>query len=273
MVGANPKFQIVGCAKSGGVPGHAAPCPAPSMALGGDGCTVRAAIPRSRSMRQGARRRNAGGEHAKAQNPRPARRRLRPIRSRTVSPSRNSPIVSRPPMKACPRSAPGRAGPAAAHGAYRARAGRIADAHAEPAPSHRARGADHTGQHEIVSLPLFRHQPALRRAVPQHLQGRPQGTSQLRRPGLLAGRDLQRQPRAGACPRDVRRPQAGRDRGVLPRQRRDAGARRPRPATGAAADFGFRRQCRAARAPARGERRRFQRRQVLAAGRLQALHR
>ena len=45
---------------------------------------------------------------------------------------------------------------------------------------------------------------------------------------------------------------AGRDRGVLPRQRRDAGTRRARPATGAAADFGFRRQRRAAGAAARG---------------------
>ena len=36
---------------------------------------------------------------------------------------------------------------------------------------------------------------------------------------------------------------------------------------------GLRRECRAAGAPARGERRRFQRRQVLATRRLQALHR
>ena len=59
---------------------------------------------------------------------------------------------------------------------------------------------------EILGLPLFRQQSALRRAVPQHLQGRPQRPSQLLRPGLLAGRDLQRQPRADARPRDFRRP-------------------------------------------------------------------
>ena len=51
----------------------------------------------------------------------------------------------------------------------------------------------------------------------------------------------------------LRRQEARRDRGVLPRQRRDAGARRPRPATGAAADLGFRRQRRAARAAACGD--------------------
>ena len=74
-------------------------------------------------------------------------------------------------------------------------------------------------------------------------------------------------------PGKLRCPQTRRHRGVLPRQRRDAGARRARPAAGAAADFGFRRQRGAAGAAACGRRRRFQRRQVLATGRAEALRR
>ena len=73
-------------------------------------------------------------------------------------------------------------------------------------------------------------------------------------------------------PETFRRPQARRDRGVLPRQRRDAGARRARSPAGAAADHRFRRQRRAAGAADGRRCRRFQRRQILAARRLQALH-
>ena len=44
--------------------------------------------------------------------------------------------------------------------------------HADASAPDRARRTDHAGQHEILRLPLFRQQSALRRAVPQYLQGR-----------------------------------------------------------------------------------------------------
>ena len=227
----------------------------------------------ARSMRQGAERRNAGGEHRRRKIPRgQAHTSIDTFDDRFPQPQFDDRFPTA--NESLPQIQ--RAGRARAAAQRTVRTEPVRVASLTPTltlPRDRARRTDHAGQHEILGLPLFRQQSALRRAVPQHLQGRPQGPPQLWRPGLLAGRDLQRQPRAGACPRDVRRQEARRDRGVLPRQRRDAGARRPRPATGAAADLGFRRQRRAARAAARGERRRFQRRQVLAAGRLQALHR
>ena len=192
--------------------------------------------------------------------------------SRTASRNRNSTTASRPRAKACVQRQVA-ARPAAAQGTRPSRSGSRRSTPTLTLPqADRARRTDHAGQHEILRLPLFRQQSALRSAVPQHLQGRPPRPPQLWRPRLLAGRDLQRQPRAGARPRELRCPQARRDRGVLPRQRRDAGARRARPPTGAAADFGFRRQRRAAGAAAGGRCRRFQRRQILAARRLQALH-
>ena len=92
------------------------------------------------------------------------------------------------------------------------------------------------------------------------------------RAGLLAGRDL-RQPRAAAYSGEFRRPQTRRDRRVLPRQRRDAGARCARPPIGAAADQQIWRQCGAAGAATRSRCLQFLGRQVLGAGRLQALHR
>ena len=276
MVGAIPKFQIVDRAEPGGSRWRVVSRRVVSCRLDGTGprwlrCSCRCPL----SSFNAARRRAPGcwrrtpKAHDTLQTSKAAADSVRgPFPQAAVRRS-----FSRPPTKACPSSS-AQVALAPARRTVRTEPvqGRLAVAHADPAASHRARRADDAGQHEVLGLPVFRQQSALRSAVPQHLQGRAQGPSQLWRPGLLAGRDLQRQPRAGARPRDFRRPQARRDRGVLPRQRRDAGTRRPRPANGAAADFGFRRQCRAAGAAARGQRRRFQRRQVLAAGRLQALH-
>ena len=53
------------------------------------------------------------------------------------------------------------------------------------------------------AFPYFGNNPRSEIAVPQRHQGRAQGPSQLFGAGLLAGRDLQRQPRAGACPRRI----------------------------------------------------------------------
>ena len=50
------------------------------------------------------------------------------------------------------------------------------------------------------AFPYLGNNPRTDAAVPERFQGRAPRPSQLRRPGLLAGRDLQRQPRADACP-------------------------------------------------------------------------
>ena len=52
-------------------------------------------------------------------------------------------------------------------------------ADSDAAAPERARGTDHAGQHEILGLPLFRQQSALRGAIPQHHQGRAKRPSQL----------------------------------------------------------------------------------------------
>ena len=178
----------------------------PAGAVVGRRCAVRAAFLHAGPMRQGAERRQCSPQHASSQS---QRRHV----SKTASRRRNSGIASRPSERksCCSGRSPSRDTPAAtrrSRSAARARAGprRLARADAHPTAPDRARRADHAGQHEILGLPLFRQQPALRSAVPQRLQGRSQGPSQLFRPGLLAGRDLQRQPRAGARARDISTP-------------------------------------------------------------------
>ena len=223
-----------------------------------------AAVVGARAMRQGAERRHARGQFA-------GLRRATP--STTASRSRNSGIASRPPARASRSVSPPtrrpHARPAPQPAPYRV-------ASLEPTvPYQRPPREDQT---TLVSLkssafPYLGNNPRTDAPFLNVSKDGRRGHRSYRRPGLLAGPDLQRQPRADACPGEFRCPQAGRDRGVLPRQRRDAGARRARPATGAAADYRFRRQCRAAGAAACGRCRRFQRRQVLAARRAQALHR
>ena len=83
--------------------------------------------------------------------------------------------------------------------------GRVAGAD-RAVPASAPRRSDHAGQPEILGVSLFRQQSAHRRAVPERFQRRSPRPPQLRRPGLLAGRDLQRQPRPDACPGEFRHP-------------------------------------------------------------------
>ena len=189
---------------------------------GSPSCRRCPALLRSRSMRTGAERRHACGQCAGIVG-RHLRRSLPETAVQGSLPDRRARAWSSGSTADAPRQT---------HGAGSSpppyRVASLAPTVPYQRPPHRR--SDHAGQPEILGLSLFRQQSAHRRAVPEHLQGRAPRPPQLRRPGLLAGRDLQRQPRADACPGEFRHPQTRRHRRVLPRQRRDAGARRARPA-------------------------------------------